>query len=181
MNNNNITEQALLQQLHQSQEDVERLLLLQQEYQLRTQQLQCDKQALSFELEQKVGQIQRLQQQCRKQAELNQQLLKQLATHFSANLPAGLPETLHADYLLVLASGLFDKAAYLATNTDVAAANLDALQHYLENGGKEGRSCGAAFNSPAYLARYADVAQAGLNPLVHYLRYGMPEGRTDQP
>ena len=176
-----MTEQALLQQLHQSQEDIERLLLLQQEYQLRCQQLQQEKQVLTFELEQKSLQIQRVQLQCRKQAELNQQLLEQLACNLSGQFPASLPEALQADYLLVLASGLFDKAAYLAANADVAAAELDALQHYLESGGKEGRSCGNAFNSPAYLARYADVAQAGINPLVHYLRYGMPEGRTDQP
>lgn len=174
-------EQQLLQQLHQSQEETERWLLLQQEYKLRCQQLQLELSAQACHLQQNELLLSRLYANCKKQAELNQHLLNQLALTLQHQLPATLPADMQTDYLLAYTSGLFDQAAYLSSNPDVAAANIDPLQHYLQHGGIEGRSCGKAFNSPAYLAHYPDVAQTGINPLLHYLRYGMAEGRTDQP
>lgn len=175
------SEHDLLKQLHQSQESVERLLLIQQEYMLRNQQMQHEKQALSFTVSAQEQRLASLQQQCRKQAELNISLLKKLSEHLQSSIPASIPDTLRADYLLLLASGYFEPDTYLDNNPDVKAAGIDPLLHFLESGGAEGRSCGSKFDNAAYLKAYNDVAIAGVNPLVHYLRYGMPEGRTDQP
>lgn len=82
-----------------------------------------------------------------------------------------------ADIALVAASDLFDRAWYLATYPDIAAAGTDPAAHYVRSGGREGRDPGPNFSSEGYLARYPDVASAGANPLVHYLRSGRAEGR----
>ena len=52
-----------------------------------------------------------------------------------------------------LTTGLpdFDTAYYLAHNPDVAAAGVDPLQHYLQDGWKEGRNPDAFFNTQYYL------------------------------
>jgi hypothetical protein len=61
---------------------------------------------------------------------------------------------------------------YLAQNTDVAAAGIDPLLHYLRRGPAEGRDPNPLFDTDWYLARNPDVAAAGINPLLHYLRNG---------
>lgn len=71
----------------------------------------------------------------------------------------------------------FDTAFYLARNPDVAAAGVDPLQHYLNNGWKEGRDPNAYFSNTYYLNQNPDVAAAGLNPLAHYAASGWTEGR----
>ncbi|MCW5773253.1 MAG: hypothetical protein KIT16_16555 [Rhodospirillaceae bacterium] len=81
------------------------------------------------------------------------------------------------DFALVLRSGLFDHAWYLAEFQDVAASGLDPLDHYLRHGGFEGRRASPIFDTAWYLAEYPDVPAAGMNPLVHYLRHGWREGR----
>lgn len=81
------------------------------------------------------------------------------------------------DERLVRRSGLFDPAWYLAEFPDVAAAGLDALDHYLRHGGFEGRRASPLFDTAWYLAENPDVPAMGMNPLVHYLRYGWREGR----
>lgn len=86
-----------------------------------------------------------------------------------------------ADRRLVAESDLFDAAAYLAENPDVAAAGLDPLEHFLSHGAKEGRRASAKFDPTLYLAANPDVAEVGLNPLVHYLRHGRDEGRALAP
>lgn len=78
---------------------------------------------------------------------------------------------------VVEASGLFDRSWYLQHNPDVAAAEIDPLDHFLLFGGKERRSPSAAFDSAAYLEANADVMAANINPLVHYLLHGRTEGR----
>jgi GT2 family glycosyltransferase len=78
-------------------------------------------------------------------------------------------------------SGLFSAAWYLARYQDVAAANLDPLEHYLLYGVSEGRDPGPDFSTSGYLARYRDVAEADINPLLHYIRYGKKEGRLTTP
>ena len=82
---------------------------------------------------------------------------------------------------LILSSGLFDDAWYLAQNPDVAAAGIDPLVHYLRWGAAEGRNPHPLFDSAWYLAQNSDVAAAGINPLVHYLRSGAAEGRSPYP
>ncbi|WP_196491513.1 glycosyltransferase family 4 protein [Burkholderia diffusa] len=74
-------------------------------------------------------------------------------------------------------SGLFDRAAYLSTYSDVAGLGVDPVCHYIEFGWKEGRSPGGFFDASWYLQHNPDVAQAASNPLLHYVRFGMKEGR----
>src|SRR5215212_5092544 len=64
------------------------------------------------------------------------------------------------DLLLVKSSGLFDETWYLNNNPDVALSETDALLHYLNNGGFEGRDPGPQFSSLWYLNRYEDVKKA---------------------
>lgn len=75
-------------------------------------------------------------------------------------------------------SELFDANYYLTTYEDVRAAGVNPLQHYLEQGWREGRDPSAGFSTNAYLERYADVRLRRINPLIHYLRHGYYEGRS---
>ena len=72
---------------------------------------------------------------------------------------------------LVARSGFFDRDWYLATYADIAAVDIDALDHYLRWGGAEGRNPGPAFDSTAYLLAHPEIAESGINPLVHYLQH----------
>jgi hypothetical protein len=74
------------------------------------------------------------------------------------------------DYHGIAASPLFDREWYLRQNPDVAASNVDAALHYLQSGGREGRSSGPYFQSNAYLKANPEVAAEGGNPLLHFLR-----------
>ncbi len=74
-------------------------------------------------------------------------------------------------------SSVFDSAYYLSHNSDVAAAGVDPLTHYMSNGWKEGRDPCALFDTSYYLAQNPDVAAAGVNPFEHYLTNGWQEGR----
>ncbi|MEM8805757.1 MAG: glycosyltransferase [Cyanobacteria bacterium P01_G01_bin.38] len=81
----------------------------------------------------------------------------------------------------IRASGLFDDDYYLSANPDVAAAGIDALQHYLAFGVSEGRNPNGSFDTQYYLDRYPDVKQSGMNPLIHYFLYGKSECRSTAP
>lgn len=70
-----------------------------------------------------------------------------------------------------------DKAYYLRTNPDVAAAKVDPLAHYQAYGWHEGRNPNAYFDVRYYLAQNPDVAAARIDPLLHYEQYGWREGR----
>lgn len=85
------------------------------------------------------------------------------------------------DRQLVIESGLFDADLYLKENADVAAAEMDPLDHFLLYGGVEGRRPSTKFNGELYLAANPDVAAAECNPLLHYLHYGRDEGRPLAP
>lgn len=82
---------------------------------------------------------------------------------------------------MVAGSGLFDPDWYLQSYPDVAAAGVDPLRHFLENGASEQRDPGPYFSTAHYLAVYPDIAAHGLNPLVHYLRAGWREQRAIRP
>lgn len=69
------------------------------------------------------------------------------------------------DARMVIDSGLFDPAAYLAANPDVEG---DPLDHFLRRGGAEGRDPSPAFACAAHAAAYR--LPAGINPLLHHLR-----------
>jgi len=85
------------------------------------------------------------------------------------------------DHAALHSSSLFDVDWYLAEYSDVAAAGLDPIKHYLNEGAKEGRNPSRLFDTIWYLTSYPDVVQAGMNPLLHYLRYGKAEDRQPLP
>ena len=68
----------------------------------------------------------------------------------------------------------FDKAFYLATYPDVAEVGVDALDHFMTYGWREGRDPNADFSVEGYLATFPEVAATGENPFVHYLTNGRP-------
>jgi FkbM family methyltransferase len=74
-------------------------------------------------------------------------------------------------------SHYLDPDWYLAVNPDVLAAGIDPLDHFLQQGWREGRSPGPSFDVPYYLETNNDVAAAGINPLLHYVSAGKTEGR----
>ena len=76
---------------------------------------------------------------------------------------------------------LFDPEWYLATYPDVAAAGLDPIRHFFEDGAREGRDPNAFFNTGWYLAQNQDVVASKVNPFLHYLLYGAREGRQPAP
>lgn len=82
----------------------------------------------------------------------------------------------------ILASGVFSSAWYLARYPDVAAAQVDPLQHYLSHGAREGRDPGPTFSTSSYQARYRDeITASELTPLLHYLRHGQRSGYDARP
>ena len=83
---------------------------------------------------------------------------------------------------MLLDSGLFDPAFYLAQYPDVAEAGIDPLSHYLSHGVVEGwRKPNLYFDPAFYLQQNPDVAASGVNPLLHYLLDGFREGREPSP
>jgi hypothetical protein len=63
-------------------------------------------------------------------------------------------------------SGLFDPEYYLMTNPDVAEAEIDPLQHYIDNY-REGRNPNPNFDTLAYLREHPEI---DIHPLLHYSR-----------
>jgi GT2 family glycosyltransferase len=76
---------------------------------------------------------------------------------------------------------LFDAAAYLAHNPDVAQAGVNPLLHYLAMGWRQGRPPHRLFAGDWYLAHNADVLAADIDPLTHYVRHGAQEYRAPHP
>lgn len=76
----------------------------------------------------------------------------------------------YREYLLILASGRFNREWYLQTYPDVAAAGVDPIFHYITNGWKEGRDPSPEFSTSGYLAQHAGSLMPDCNPFMHYLR-----------
>src|SRR4051812_17183577 len=72
----------------------------------------------------------------------------------------------------------FDRDFYYEKYADVKEAKIDALEHYLSYGWREGRNPSRIFNTQFYLTKYPDVKQADMCPLVHYAFFGKNEGRV---
>ena len=70
---------------------------------------------------------------------------------------------------------LFDAAWYRKTYG--YGEYLDAAEHYLKIGWREGKNPSAFFSTADYLQKNPDVANADLNPLLHFEKYGAKEGR----
>ncbi|MFL9939494.1 glycosyltransferase [Paraburkholderia graminis] len=79
---------------------------------------------------------------------------------------------------VVRRSVFFDRTWYLSTYPDVAASRVDAAEHYVRYGGREGREPSAWFSGASYFEKNPDLIEAGVNPLVHYLHHGRAEGRA---
>ena len=75
---------------------------------------------------------------------------------------------------------LFDTDWYRSTYPDVAAAGLDPIRHFFDNGAREGRNPNAHFETSWYVSANADVAASMMNPFLHYLLYGAREGRKSK-
>lgn len=80
-----------------------------------------------------------------------------------------------------LASLIFDADWYRSEYPDVAAVSMDPVEHYFDNGSREGRNPNRFFDTNWYASNNPDVAAAGLNPFLHYLLYGAKEGRKPAP
>jgi hypothetical protein len=78
----------------------------------------------------------------------------------------------------VAATGLFDPEYYLSRYADVAAAQIDPLDHYVLHGRAEKRDPHPLFHSGFYLDKYPDVAATNFDPLLHYAEYGARERRS---
>ena len=76
---------------------------------------------------------------------------------------------------------LFDTDWYRTQYPDVAAAGLDPIRHFFDNGAREGRNPNAYFETSWYVSANADVAASMMNPFLHYLLYGAREGRKARP
>jgi spore maturation protein CgeB len=70
---------------------------------------------------------------------------------------------------VIEASGLFDRAWYLAEYPDVAASGMDPLAHYLSFGARLLRNPGPGFDTRRYQIVERNALSVGDNPLVHYL------------
>jgi glycosyltransferase involved in cell wall biosynthesis/Tfp pilus assembly protein PilF len=75
----------------------------------------------------------------------------------------------------------FDTQFYLSKYADVRAGQLDALQHFVDFGWKEGRDPNGVFSTDYYLKCNSDVRDAGINPFLHYLISGRAEHRLPSP
>lgn len=74
----------------------------------------------------------------------------------------------------------FDRAFYLSMYADVAREGVDPLEHYWNNGWKEGRDPCSTFSTAFYIESNPDVANKGINPFWHYVAAGKSEGRLPQ-
>ncbi len=72
---------------------------------------------------------------------------------------------------LVLGTGLFDGAFYLATNSDVSGGEEGALRHYVAYGDREGRQPMPFIDPVFYRSRVAGRAKR-VNALLHYALVG---------
>lgn len=82
-----------------------------------------------------------------------------------------------ADAATAASAIAFDGGWYLQTYPDVQAAGVDPLEHFLENGVKEGRNPNPHFDGEAYLRANPDIADFPPGPFIHYVCYGFQEKR----
>jgi hypothetical protein len=71
----------------------------------------------------------------------------------------------------------FDAAFYFTRNPEVKEKGLDPVEHYVQDGWRNGLDPNSEFDTKFYLAENPDVAAAGVNPFCHYLVSGKAEGR----
>lgn len=73
---------------------------------------------------------------------------------------------------LVRASEFFDETWYLQQYPDVRMAGMDAAEHYVKYGWKEGRNPGPAFDTMSYISSQPGGKGEGICPLVQLIKEG---------
>ena len=72
-------------------------------------------------------------------------------------------------HVIDLIRAQFDATYYLTTYRDVAAANIEPLEHYLEYGWREGRRPNKWFDPAAYMKSNSHIDPNLINPFAHFL------------
>jgi len=80
-----------------------------------------------------------------------------------------------------LLAEIFDRPWYQRRYSDVIAAKIDPLQHFLLHGLREFRDPNPFFDSIWYSSHYPDVGLGGIVPILHYLQAGGAELRNPNP
>lgn len=78
---------------------------------------------------------------------------------------------------IVKKSPFFDAKWYLEENPDVKASKMDAAEHYVKFGWKEGRNPSLDFDTNDYLFLNPDIKIENICPLFHFEKNGKKEGR----
>lgn len=173
---------ALLQQLHQVQEELER-------YYLKCLDLDAERQLACVARDDAAREVQALRlqlqhlQRALAQARAPQASTSRLRGLIARVMPGRKGQGRNLDARrhridTLRASEWFDAEWYLARYPDVRTAGMDPAEHYDEFGWTEARNPGPKFDTAWYLQANPDVAAAGMNPLWHYLEHGSGEGRA---
>jgi hypothetical protein len=88
----------------------------------------------------------------------------------------GIARTFHAWPYLRAVVALFDRDFYLHKYSDVAAAGVNPLQHYLEHGAAEGRKPHPLFDHDFYLLYCPEARDAAEPSILHFLKQAVPCG-----
>ncbi len=78
-------------------------------------------------------------------------------------------------------SGLFDPDWYLKQYPDIAALNMDPIEHYCWLGARLRRNPSACFETSFYITSYPDAAESDINPLIYYIDIGKSKGHKTVP
>jgi predicted SAM-dependent methyltransferase len=76
------------------------------------------------------------------------------------------------DVEIIRESCLFDSPWYLHMNSDVKAAGIDPVEHYVTHGWREGREPSGLFNTKTYLEDHPELDQNSECPMAHSIRAG---------
>lgn len=77
---------------------------------------------------------------------------------------------------VITKSGLFDESYYRESYPDVAAVQIDPLEHYVAFGAREGRNPHPLFDTAHYLAQSPNLSTTHTNPLEHFINIGAARG-----
>lgn len=186
--------ELLLQQLTQTQKDLEQNLFHYRQLENDSKHQQMQYQRMQSKLEQKLKKAAAEEVNIKHQLAAAQSELKVISASKlwksvepvrklskALNVKSRKREQLQQDVALIMTSEYFDIIWYLQSYSDVAESGMNPAEHYLCFGAEEGRAPGPLFDSNWYLSQYPDVAESGINPLLHYVKFGAQEGRTASP
>lgn len=184
-----ISENLLMQQLHQVREELELYFLkcLDLDADLQATRVAGDDarretEALKMQLLHMQSELAAAMNRPRPQLSTKGFLLRVVrATARLGRLGLSKRRMRDAQIAVIRESAWFDAAWYLKTYPDVREAGLEPATHFHNFGWKEARNPGPHFNTGWYLRANPDVAAAGIDPLSHYLEHGAREGRHPFP